>query len=90
LYPRTPFLVLFSGVFTLSGFMAYEGHTVDAAGTQAVWASLYLMINGWKRGVRPLFKGRVMPAVVAGKCGFDAVVGGWYWLNTRRWVEGEE
>jgi len=66
--------------------MCHNGYTVDAAGTGAAWACLFLAINGWKRGVRTAFvKRRLAPAVLVGKAAFDTAVFGWYWANTRRW-----
>lgn len=65
--------------------MCYQGYTVDAAGTGAAWGTLFLAVNGWKRGVRGVLRGRVAPAALVAKAAFDTAVFGWYWGNTRRW-----
>jgi len=90
LYPRAPHLLLYAGAFGLSSWIGWEGYAVDSAGTMAAWSGLFLVTNGWGRIAAPLvFKGRVGPLVLGVKCGFDAVVGGWYWFGTRRFEGGD-
>ena len=61
---------------------------MDAAGTMSAWSLLYLLTNGVRRTVGPIYKaGAVLPALMGGKMLFDAATNGWYWMNTRRWEE---
>ncbi|KAI5784645.1 hypothetical protein EDC01DRAFT_662888 [Geopyxis carbonaria] len=89
IYPRP--LLLFAGAWGIAGYMTYDGYPVDGAGTMAAWSSLYLLANGWKRSMKPLWKVRAVgPAALTAWSIGTAVVGGWYWSNTSRHVAPKE
>ncbi|CCX33067.1 hypothetical protein FPQ18DRAFT_82040 [Pyronema domesticum] len=84
--PRPNHLLFFAALFGVATGIGFEGYTVDAAGTTAAWGTLYLLTNGIKRTITPIYKARtIIPAVFAAKIAFDTVNGAWYWGNTRRW-----
>jgi hypothetical protein len=62
---------------------------VDSSGLMFVWGAYQLhSMGGWKGTIKPLIRYRAVgPLLLTSKAGFDFMVSGWYWVNTRRWVE---
>lgn len=65
--------------------MTYDHALIDGAGVTAAWSVLYLMVNGVRKSIKPLFHLRnPVPLGIASLVAVNAITHANYYFSTTR------